>query len=931
MRASNLGVFLTISSVVLVSGALAAADPPSPTSVKSRAVLCPPDLTTKAKANASAYPWAAPMQQEIVSRAELWVNMPDDDLWNAVFGPNISRSWMVWSDGYCPACKHDVRMYTWEMEPLSRPWKVRCPHCKEQFPKNDFAAYHRSGLDEHGVFQPAKADRKLLFNTEHPDPADPLHLFGVDDGEGYIADGHTWRFIGAYLIYGHWKQLILAGMVRMADAYTVTGDPRYAYKTAILLDRLADVYPSFDFTTQGLVYETRKDVRGQISTWHDACEEIRMTAQAYDQVFESARAQAPALSAYLSAKAAQYKLPNPKKTWEDIQKNIEDGLFVDTLNHRKRIESNYPRTDAALLTIKTVLYWPQNRDEVLSLLDGVVQKATAVDGVSGEKGLAGYGAIAPQALADILARFARLEPDFLKTVYERRPALRETFRFHIDTKCLDAYYPQSGDAGGFGAKGPIYAGVAFNKNPGIAPSMYGFLWNVYEITKDPAYVQAMYQQNEYKVDGLPYDLLAADPAAFQQSVKAVIDQHGISAPLKSVNKRNWHLAILRSGVGEKRRALWMDYDSGGPHSHADGMNIGYFAKGMDLVTDFGYPPVGYGGWGSVKSQWYISTMSHATVTVDGKNQKAANGETTLWADGERVHAIRATCPGMIDGKRFERTVALVDIDDADSYVVECFRVTGGKDHAKFFQSHYGTVETQGVTLAPAADYGFDTQMRNFRSDAAAKPGWRADWTIDDRYKYLPAGKQVHLRYFDLTTDAEASLADAWIETATSGRAPDWIPRIMVRRRGQEPLQSTFASVFGAYDERPTITEARRLALEVPGGQPVGDSYVGALVERADGKRDLCLLPDSEAPLEVVEPGSGVHFRGHLAIVTMGAETERVALYGAEWLTTKDVDLRLNGKPEFVEIVLDKNTAHVVSGNAAAVVKATRGGAPLTVH
>ncbi|MBI5095552.1 MAG: heparinase II/III family protein [Candidatus Hydrogenedentes bacterium] len=898
---------------------------------KAHATLYPADLTIKAKANAAAFPWAASMQKELVSRADPWLNMSDDDLWNSIFGPNISRSWMVWSDGFCPACKKDVRMYAWEMEPLSRPWKVRCPRCKETFPKNDFAAYHKSGFDEHGVFQPDKANKALLFNTDHPDPKDSLHMFGVDDGEGYIADGHTWRFIGAYLIYGHWKLYIHTGIVRLGDAYMATGDPRYAYKAAILLDRLADVYPTFDFTKQGLVYETRQDVRGQISTWHDACEEIRTTAQAYDQIFEAAKAQEPALTAYLSKKAEQYRLPNGKKTWAAIQKNIEDGLFVDTLDHRKRIESNYPRTDISLLTLKTVLYWPQNRDEVLSLLDGVIQKATAVDGVSGEKGLAGYGMIAPSALADVLALFGRLEPGFLKTVYERHPVLHDTYRFHIDTKCLDAYYPSSGDAGGFGAKGQAYAGVAFNKNPGINPSMYSFLWDLYKLTDDSAFVQVMYQQNEHKVDGLPYDLLAADPAAFQQQVKAVIDKVGASVPLKSVNKQQWHLAILRSGEGDQRRALWFDYDSGGPHSHADGMNVGYYAKGLDLVTDFGYPPVGYGGWGAPKSRWYISTFAHATVAVDGQNQKAADGKTTLWADGNRVRAVRAAAPEMIGGKRFERTLVMVDLDASDSYVVDCFRVEGGKDHAKFFQSHFGAVETTGLTLVPGEDYGFETPMRNFRHDANAKPGWTADWTIEDWYKYLAPGKQAHLRYIDLTNDADANLAEAWIETATMERTPDWIPRIMTRRRGSDPLQSTFVSVFGAYDAMPTVTGARRLDLEFPGGQALKDTYAGIEIDRADGKRDICLIPDSEAPVEVLEPSTGIHFRGHLAVVTMGSAVERIALYGAEWITTKDLDLRLDGKPEYVEIVFENEVARIAAGNAQTLLKITRNGTAVPVN
>ena len=113
-----------------------------------------------------------------------------------------------------------------------------------------------------------------LFNAEHPDPADPLHRFGVDDGEGYVEGQNRWRFIGAYLVYGQWKQAVLGGIKALADAYIVTGEPVYARKAAILLDRVADLYPGFDYKTQATVYE-RPGAAGYVSTWHDACEETR--------------------------------------------------------------------------------------------------------------------------------------------------------------------------------------------------------------------------------------------------------------------------------------------------------------------------------------------------------------------------------------------------------------------------------------------------------------------------------------------------------------------------------------------------------------------------------------------------------------------------------------------------------------------------------
>ena len=88
-----------------------------------------------------------------------------------------------------------------------------------------------------------------------------------------------------------------------------------------------------------------------------------------------------------------------------------------------------------------------------------------------------------------------------------------------------------------------------------------------------------------------------------------IAEQGAEIHLGSVNKTEWGLAILRSGEGADARALWVDYDSGERHGHADGMTIGLFAKGLDLLPDFGYPPVQYGGWTAPRSMWYMQTAA----------------------------------------------------------------------------------------------------------------------------------------------------------------------------------------------------------------------------------------------------------------------------------------------------------------------------------
>jgi hypothetical protein len=505
--------------------------------------------------------------------------------------------------------------------------------------------------------------------------------------------------------------------------------------------------------------------------------------------------------------------------------------------------------------IKTVLDWPNNQGEVYSLLDEIIAQSTAVDGVTGEKGLTGYTTIGPRGVAELLGMYSRIAPTVLRDMFQRHPQLRQTYRFHMDAWCMQKYYPTVGDCGAFGRQTPQYVGVSFSKHPGLSPSMYTFMQQMYELTGDAAFVQALYHANGDAVDGLPYDLFADNPSDFQERVRRTIEEKGTLPEPGGVNKEKWRLAILRS----KDCAAWLAYDSGGRHGHANGMNLGLFAKGLDLTPDFGYPPVQYGGWDSPRANWYKMTASHNTVVVDGKNHRAAAGETTLWADGKQFHAIRASGKALIEGEQFERTVALIDAPDSGAYIVDVFRVVGGVEHAKFMHSHFGQINVSGLNLRPAVplekgdhrgladDYGRGAQMRNFLADFKAQPGWRVDWKIEDRYGYLPPESDVHLRYTDLTADAEAFTSEGWVSVAGFNRNEEaWIPFLMIRRRAAEaPLASTFVSVIEPYESVSKIHQIRRLSLETERGETRSDADVALEIQFTDGRQDMLIAIDVE--------------------------------------------------------------------------------------
>ena len=908
-------LWLPLVQVWLSAFALAA---PAPGPVlKEHSAFFPPERLARIRQNLARHPEGERLRRQALERAAWWREQSDDTLWSLMFGPSISRSWMVWSNGDCPSCKRGVPMYTWEINARQHPWKVRCPHCREFFPKNDFGAYYRSGLNREGLFDPARADRTLLFNAEHPGPNDPLRGFGVDDGEGYVAGDRRWRFIGAYLVYGQFKQLIRDGIQALATAWVLTGDPACARKAGILLDRVADVYPSFDYAAQGYVYERRQPA-GYVSVWHDACEETREMVLAYDQVFEGIRHD-PALPAFLSAKATAHGLANPKTSFADIQRNIEDRILRDALQSPAKMHSNFPRREIAYTIIHCVLGWPGNRTEVENDLERFVRPATAVDGVTGEKGLAGYAAYTISGLASLLARLADSDPQFLGRLFERVPTLRQTWRFHIDTLCLDQFYPNSGDCGAFAQPAPRYVGASFTRldQPRLEPSLFTFFWQLYQTTGDPAYVQILHRENGDTLEGLPHDLMAPDPEALRRGVADVIARQGPRPQLSSVHKSRWHLGILRSGTGGGGRALWLDYDSGGAHGHADLMTLGLFARGRDLLPDFGYPPVQHGGWSTPEVAWYLSPAAHNTVVVDGRSPAAGAGDCTLWADGVQIHLMRASAPRLAGVSRFERTALLVDISPEDFYVADLFRVAGGRDHAKFVHGPRGQMKTSGLETEPVEPFGHGALMRNFRQDARPSPGWSATWTLEP----AAAGRTpLVMRYRDFSTGAQAATAEARIMPYIGLEHGEfWNPALMIRRQGTLPLQSAFLSTLEVFEAESLVRQARRLEVRHDAGGVCTNGCVALEITLADGRTDLLLAadePHAGVELRFAELVPSLAFAGEICLARMGIDgaLQRLALCRAQSFRRDDWRIVADPAADLLEISFAGPSATLESGS-----------------
>ena len=163
-------------------------------------------------------------------------------------------------------------------------------------------------------------------------------------------------------------------------------------------------------------------------------------------------------------------------------------------------------------------------------------------------------------------------------------------------------------------------------------------------------------------------------------------------------------AVLSVGEGESALEAHLHFCLTDGHAHRDLLNLSLFAKGRELLSDFGYTH-------TFRRPWATCTLGHNTVLVDGKDQAIRRRET--WGN---LRLCETTDPGLQvveassetvypDLGRYRRTIAVVPIDEANAYVLDLFRVAGGSLHewAIHGAADADQVLDPGVPMRPGAD------------------------------------------------------------------------------------------------------------------------------------------------------------------------------------------------------------------------------------
>ena len=339
----------------------------------------------------------------------------------------------------------------------------------------------------------------------------------------------------------------------------------------------------------------------------------------------------------------------------------------------------------------------------------------------------------------------------------------------------------------------------------------------------------------------------------------------------------WGLAALGSGSNEQQSQVDIGFIDYANHIHFDLLSLAMYAFGHELMSDLRYHR-------EAGRHFSSSTVSHNTVIVNRQNQNQVNGQLIssklewgnvghLFLGGNvnyfepglaGISAIEVSCPWAYPTitSRYQRTLIYNSVDPAHPYLVDVFRVVGGSthDYALYGSTQFDQKYTTSLPLEkmqgpyPMLAEGEKWQEPKvmgsafplygvFREMSTAKPHGNP-WSA----AFLDAASGTYGYRVVIPNDLNDPGSSKTVFLGNSpcpsmrmvngklvkakGLSDWWRPVLLVRREGENGLESTFAGVIEPLHGAPSVVSVKQVPLKTPNAE-----HLALVVTLSDGRED----------------------------------------------------------------------------------------------
>ncbi len=820
----------------------------------------------KALYNIKHFGKAKAIKETILRSADKWLEWEDEDIRFIMTDARVPRGFDLNPQG-CPVHGDSIfkkgGAYPWIVDPLS-PFKVKCPVGEEIYPSNDYATFYKSDFSE-----------KRDWNKGY-----------TDNGWGWIApDGQRYWFI-AYANHWIWKDHLEPAILNLGRAYVLTGDKRYAHKAAVMLNRLAEIYPSMDYANQsryGYMLKQQGGVyNGKVFNLIWETSFIQAAAETYDAVWNT-------------IDDDTVLLRNNNKTGKEVRAFIEANVLEDALDGYLsfKIQGNYGMHQSALLY---VLLARQNMD-TKKYIDMIVN-SPGVSRVQSGIRYALYNMIfrdgtpleSPSYNTLTIEQLAILGDLLKKSGYDIFSDYRMLllFKSPIEMVVARKFTPDIGDSGN------TLGGIV-----GLNSNAYQIAYHNYRLPEMLNWLEFMQKTGENSFDSYP------------SLFRTVIADSTVKNARANLPARKSRLfAGYGMGVLNNRRdnmGIAVNYGYKGTHYHWDFLNVDLFAYGQKMMPDFGYPDA-MNNYVKELFGWSTNTVAHNTVIVDARRQDKNNmGGLHHFSNGDFIRSIDVSSKPYEQVSTYRRNIIMVDVDSNSSYFADFFRIEGGRQHDYALHGPPGKaypISGKWGKIQPGTFAGRKVKIGEIYDDALLNvPGYQGGYSSykGSGYQYLFNVQQLKkgelITEYRHLNDSTAKLrihipesqnfsifkADAFDKP----RAKRFLVKYLLVRHQAAPsedsLKTVFTSIWEPYHAEPVITGSK--SVKVEGG------YAKAIQVKRKNYFDIIISDTGNAVKRI--PAHQIQTDAATAVVTLSEENDLKRVYFSDgtFLKWKEKEFR----------------------------------------